>query len=231
MKIRNYLTIFFAILAILALIALAGFMTVYVADDSNLLKQQILRILPLTSETDTDTPASDTESLQTETAAVPAHTFVFAGDSRTIGMGNAVGDNCIYIGAEGEGYTWFSSTGTSSLATELESNPAQDVIINFGVNDPENINLYIDLYTSLIEQYPDTSFYFLSVNPLIDGEGFNTTNEMISLFNTTLESFFPNQFLDSNTYLTESGFETVDGLHYTTETYRKIHNFVVEQLI
>lgn len=112
----------------------------------------------------------------------------------------------------------------------LPADPKQTVILNFGVNDPENISLYIDFYHAMEEDYPDTSFYYLSVNPLVDSENFNTTNEMISLFNATMKSAFPDNYLDSNVYLTGAGYETVDGLHYTEDTYRMIHNFVVDKL-
>lgn len=230
MKMRNYLTVLFAVLAIVLLIALAGFMTVYVADESNPLRQQIMRILS-PGESEGDTPASETSSEQAVTAAVQAHSFIFVGDSRTIGMRDAVNDACVYIGAEGEGYEWFADAGLAALDEQLAGDPRQNVILNLGVNDPKNISLYIDLYRSLPDRYPDTSFYILSVNPLVDSENFNTTNKMISLFNATMQSAFPDNYLDSFSYLEKIGFETVDGLHYTEKTYQAIHNFVVDELL
>lgn len=229
MKIRNVLTILFAVLAILALIALAGFATIYVADDSNPMRRQLMQLLRLEEDRDPAfAPAAETEMPVTE--AVKAHALIFVGDSRTIGMRDAVNDGCTYIGKEGEGYMWFSSEGVQELDTVLAGAPGQTVIFNFGVNDPVNISLYIDLYHSLEETYPGTDFYYLSVNPLVDSENFNTTNEMISIFNATIQSAFPDSYLDSNTYLTNAGFETVDGLHYTDASYKMIHNFVVDKV-
>lgn len=231
MKRKNYLVVFFCLLAIVALIALAGFMTLYVADDSNLLKQQLQKFLaPVMNTVEEETYTVETVPESTEAAVAQAHSVIFVGDSRTVGMRDAVNDNCVYLGSEGEGYNWFASEGVAYLDQDIKLNDATDVVINFGVNDPENVSLYIDLYHSLIEKYPDTSFYFLSVNPLEDSEGFNTTNEMISLFNATIAGAFPDAYLDSNSYLTETGFETTDGLHYTDDTYRKIHAFVIDQL-
>lgn len=232
MKIRNYLTIAFAVLAIIFLIGLAGFMTVYVADDSNPVKQQILEILPfdLPGLSEAETAAPEETSEQSASGALPAHSLVFVGDSRAIGMQEAVGDACTYLGAEGEGYEWFASEGITELSALLSDSPAQTVILNLGVNDPKNISLYIDLYQSLMTEYPDASFYILSVNPLVDSDDFNTTNEMIELFNATMESAFPENYIDSYSYLNEDGFETVDGLHYTEEIYRKIHDLVVRTL-
>lgn len=234
MKIRHFLSIFLAVLGILALLALAAFMTVYVRDDSDPLRQKLMQIvqpvLHVVEQPATEAPSTEAAPVQTDTAAVKEHSFLFVGDSRTLGMRDAVGDNCTYLGAEGQGYQWFASEGLSALDAELKAQPNRQVIINFGVNDPENVNLYIDLYHTLIETYPDASFYLLSVNPLVDSEDLNTTNEMIALFNATIAGHFPDQYLDSNSFLTSTGFETVDGLHYTDATYQAIHNFVVDKL-
>lgn len=241
MKIRNYLTILFALLAIVALLGLAGFMTYYVADESNPIKQQIDEILPMDQVMEflhlDDTTAAPAISAEVSTevesnapAASKAHSFLFVGDSRTLGMKDAVNDNCTYIGAEGEGYSWFSTDGVLALSDSLGSNPEQTVILNLGVNDPENINIYIDLYKDLMNDYPTTAFYVLSVNPLDEDTDFNTTNEMIELFNATMKSSFPDEYLDSYSYLVKEGFETVDGLHYSEATYQKIHQFVADQI-
>ena len=45
---------------------------------------------------------------------LPEHHLIFVGDSRTVGMGEAemeIGDGCTYVGAVGEGYSWFAETG------------------------------------------------------------------------------------------------------------------------
>ncbi len=231
MKIRNYLTILFAVLAIAALLGLAGFMTVYTADNNNPVRQQLMEILHLEEK-----PASGSvlaDPLQTDIVSsddiISAHQVVFVGDSRTVGMGNAVNDACTYIGESGEGYHWLVSTGTGQLAAVLESNPSLPVILNFGVNDPENVSLYIDCYRSLMQTYPNTPFYLLSVNPLSDEADFNTSNEMVEAFNSDIKDAFPDQYLDCYSYLIENGFQTVDGLHYTEETYQIIHDFAVRQ--
>lgn len=230
MKVKNYLTILFAVLTIIALLALAGFMTLYIADDSNPLKQQVMQMLHMDISDDVEDTAPET-SPESEAASVKEHSILFVGDSRTLGMGEAVNDSCTYLGAEGEGYEWFTSEGSTLLAQALETNPTQKVVFNLGVNDPQNISLYIDSYRSLMSQYPDTPFYMMSVNPLDGSKGeFNTTNEMAEIFNATLESAFPDIYLDCYSYLTQNGFETVDGLHYTEDTYRTIHNYVVDRI-
>ena len=239
MKIRNYLTILFATLAILFLLGLAGYLTFENADDANPVKQQIADLLPglsLSTEKATETlqPEQPESTATTEAAAVssvPEHSIVFVGDSRTVSMGEAVHDNCTYIGKEGEGYQWFAADGVIELRTALENNPSQTVVYNLGVNDPENASLYIELYQSIAREFTDTPFYYLSVNPLSDDAECNTTNDMIQEFNQTLKNAFPDRYLDCYDYLVEQGYDTVDGLHYTEATSNVIHNYVVDQVL
>lgn len=236
MKIRNYLTLLFAVISIFLLLALAGYLTFENADDTNPVKQTIANLIPGLSvstekETDPATEQSGTSVAQSETVtAVPTHSIVFVGDSRTVSMGNAVQDDCAYIGKDGEGYRWFSSDGVVELNTILENDPTRTVVYNLGVNDPENASLYVELYDSIARQYSDTPFYYLSVNPLSDDADCNTTNEMIQEFNQTLKNAFPEHYLDCYSYLTDSGFTTVDGLHYDDTTSNMIHNYVVDQV-
>lgn len=231
MKIRNYLTILFAVLAIAALLVLAGFMTVYTAESDHPLRQQIMKLLHLDDSPSAAPVSADPQQTDLSSAdeSADSHRAVFVGDSRTVGMGDALKDACSYIGESGEGYHWLVSSGLSQLAAVLEADPSLPVILNFGVNDPENVSLYIDCYSSLFETYPDTPFYILSVNPLADDADFNTTNEMVELFNATVRSAFPNEYLDCYSYLKETGFQTVDGLHYTEETYKAIHDYAIQQ--
>lgn len=236
MKIRNYITLLFAVVSIFLLLALAGYLTFENVDDANPVKQSIANLIPGLSistekQTDSITDQSETPVVQSATAtAVPAHSIIFVGDSRTVSMGNAVQDNCTYIGKEGEGYRWFSSDGVIELTSTLENDPTQTVVYNLGVNDPENASLYVDLYQSIARQYTDTPFYYLSVNPLSDDADCNTTNDMIQEFNQTLKNAFPEYYLDCYNYLTDQGFTTVDGLHYDDSTSNMIHNYVVNQI-
>ena len=130
MKIRNYLTILFATLAILFLLGLAGYLTYENADDSNPVKQTIASIFPglpsLSSSTEQSTEPVRTEQTEAtssisaaETAStVPAHSLVFVGDSRTVSMGEAVHDSCTYLGKEGEGFARFNLACPRSTVVE-----------------------------------------------------------------------------------------------------------------
>lgn len=167
-----------------------------------------------------------------ETAPLPEHHIIFVGDSRTVGMYEAemkVNDTCLYIGEVGEGYHWFEKSGRSQMEEAMEQYPDSPVIINLGVNDPDALPQYLALYQTFEETYPGHSFYFMSVNPVTE-KCKNRTNEEIAEFNRQLREAFPRQYVDTNTYLQIREFESADGIHYSKDTYRMIHDYMVKQL-
>ena len=157
---------------------------------------------------------------------------VFVGDSRTVGMEKAEKDSecdCIYIGMSGEGYDWFYEEGCLLLEDVLREDSSLPVIYNLGVNDCSNISHYLSLYRELEKAWPNTDFYYLAVNPVTD-DSFHVTNDEIDYFNSRLKAAFGNRFWDSNAWLRENGCDYVDGVHYSEETYRDIHDFALKQL-
>ncbi len=163
-----------------------------------------------------------------------ASAVIFVGDSRTVGMESAVGSsasNTYFIGKSGSGYSWLTSTASSELDSYLQNYPASKVVLAFGVNDLGNISNYISYYNKLISKYPKASFYMMSVNPVNETTekkyGYTVTNSQISSFNTQLKNAFPSRYLDVYTYLNKNGFSTSDGVHYTSDTYKKIYNYVL----
>lgn len=160
---------------------------------------------------------------------------IFVGDSRTVGLGTAVGISSKCIAKVGEGYDWFVSTGEVKLKKMLKANPTATVVFNLGVNDVANYDLYITRYKALMKSYPKAKFYFMSVNP-IDKKynwgwfSYSTLQSYIRKFNSAVKKAFPDRYIDCYTYLQKNKFETVDGLHYTTSTYKKIYNYVLKQV-
>ncbi len=187
------------------------------------------------------TEAEDSGQIQTEepkfSSGIPSsskpssslpqdHSFIWVGDSRTVGMEEAMGeDNCLYIAAPGEGYDWFVSSGLPALTEAMASLPDAPVIFNLGVNDYDNLELYMDLYQELMEDYPDTSFFFLSVNPIDPARCDNITNEEIGDFNAHLRNLRDEAYIDSYTYIMVNEISTTDGIHYSPEAYQLIHDY------
>ena len=168
------------------------------------------------------------------------HRILFVGDSRTLGCRDAFGtsprkDDCLFVGKVGEGCAWFREEGLQEMEDAIRENPDLPVVLNFGVNDPDQISQYLETYAEMMDQLPDTDFYFLSVNPVEEEQMAEEVlelinNENISLLNEALKKAWPDRYLDSSSMLLKDGFETVDGIHFTEKTYLLIHDFVVRQL-
>lgn len=237
MKKGNTFVIILSIFSIVALLALSVYLTLFMMDDSSSLK----RFLPgydskdaTASSPEQHNAASVTEAAASSDNSYPEHHFIIIGDSRTAGMQLTVNelnsDSCIYIAKEGEGYDWFYNDGLPQMETAIKDNPKADVVFNLGVNDLKNLSLYIDLYNLLMDEYNDTSFYLMSVNPVDESYTLNISNSEINAFNESIENSFSKQYLDCYNQLLNDGFTTVDGLHYSKDTYRAIHSFLIDKL-
>lgn len=232
MKRGTTLLLLLASAGIIGLLGLAAYLTIYIMDDSVSSSPNSA----LSSIAASEDPAKSYSISPTEYGEngyqEPEHAILFVGDSRTIGMRDAVNqadssDSCTYIAKEGEGYLWFSNEGMPQLEESLSQNPSQTVILNLGVNDLEEIHNYLNLYTDLFRLYPQTLFYIMSVNPIDESKFDGVTNEEIQSFNQQMLEAFPDKYLDCYTYLLSEDYSTVDGLHYTESTYRNIHHFAV----
>ncbi len=173
---------------------------------------------------------SESEAL-TEEAIPAAHQVIFVGDSRTVGMGQAEKyDDCLYIGQSGEGYSWFIDSGLDQMDEAIRSHPGCPVVFNLGVNDCDAIDAYIELYHTILAAYADTNFYFMSVNPVTE-DSLLVPNTDVITFNQKLQSTFPEQYIDTFSWMSDKGFESVDGVHYSQKQYRKIHDYAVRWLM
>lgn len=151
--------------------------------------------------------------------------YVFVGDSRFVGMSQYETNKDTFICKVGQGLNYFKKSQDEIL--ELDGYNVK-IIIGFGVNDLANIDDYISYVNSL---HLKGSLYFLTVNPIDEARcrlnGYTLTNLEIDEFNDKLKANAYNyKIIDTNEYLMEDGFDTVDGLHYNDETYEKIYKFI-----
>lgn len=221
---------------IIVLIGLGVFMTWLTKEQTIAFKNRLERLQTRDFYSEEDGFVSENEALSSteDTYGESEHRFIFVGDSRTVGMEEAVhakssSDACAFIGKVGEGHYWLVNDGKYQLDAVLDDEPDATVIFNLGVNDLKEIDRYLETYEKLFADYPEADFHIMSVNPVGDHcEGID--NEEILAFNTKMKEHFPEQYLDCYNYLLNDGFETVDELHYNYETYRKIHLFVIQTL-
>lgn len=162
--------------------------------------------------------------------------YIFVGDSRMVGMQETVGgSDTRYIAKVSMGYTWLERTGGPELKEYLDYNPNVKVVLALGINDLGNITNYISYYRKLETEYPKTKFYLLSVNPVDEAveaaHGYTVKNSQIKAFNKQLRAAAgAGVYLNSFTYLKKKGIETVDGVHYTAETYRLLNSYIMKKI-
>ncbi len=170
---------------------------------------------------------------------------LFVGDSRTVGMQQALTasgydlTNYTFLAKVGKGYSWLVER-TSSLSSLTES--PQIIIVNLGVNDLGNCQNYQQLYEIYMDScWKNCPVYIVSVNPVCS-PCYSVTNSQIQRFNESMQSWitaqnasasshaFPIRYIDTYSYLQETGFTSLDGLHYSSATYLHIYDYILEHI-
>ncbi|MDD4705965.1 MAG: NlpC/P60 family protein [Bacilli bacterium] len=189
-------------------------------------------MLNLTDSSGNKTPASSNYNLIVSDAQIEK-LLIYVGDSRINNIKNTLNKSEItYMTQDGAGYIWFSDdTVLNELQGYIGADTTKYVIFSFGINDLNNIDKYINVYNTLINNYKNVKFYFMSVNPVNEelaiANGYNITNEEIMVFNNKLSSTFPDNYIDVFSQIKDN-FNTDDGVHYDNDTNQKIHNLVLQ---
>ena len=172
---------------------------------------------------------------------------IFVGDSRTVQMYahftgdwrganyssggvHVVGDD-VYVCQGGEGLAWMKSTGMPEATKYMGSGSA--VIILMGVNDLYNLNEYVKYINSNFSNWTNkgATVYFDSVNPCSGSYANRLNNKIVSFNNGMKQGLNSNiRFIDSHSNLINSGYTTTDGLHYDSNTSKKIYNYIKSNL-
>ena len=177
-----------------------------------------------TTSTSTATTTTTTTTSETSTKKL-----IFVGDSRTVGMKSAVGDqgkNDIWSCKGSMGLSWLQSTGIPNIESEITE--GSHIIILMGVNDLYNADNYISYINGLVSSVNQKGgkLYFVSVNPT--NRSADYLNDDIEEFNIKLKSGLSSYvtYIDTYTYLMNNGFSSSDGVHYTNTTYKQIYNLI-----
>ena len=158
--------------------------------------------------------------------------IIFIGDSRTVGMANAVADsennNIFFVSKVGQGLKWFKETAIEEVEKIKEENDHikhWTIISNLGVNDLHNANKYKEQYDQLLKnEWKGDRFYFVTVNPVID-DLTTVSNQSIRQFNRIMSE----KYQVINTYDFVSGhMESKDGLHYSRKLNEKIYEMILD---
>ena len=159
--------------------------------------------------------------------SVTTKNVIMIGDSRCVQMKSHVGAGSDSWSCKGSmGLNWMKNTGVPNVESKIGN--GTKIVIMMGVNDLYQPEAYI----SYINQKASTwaskgaKTYFVSVNP-VDGSYSNLTSKIVSFNNKLKNGLNSNvRYIDTYNYLVSSGFNTSDGLHYKSDTSRKIYNYI-----
>lgn len=151
--------------------------------------------------------------------------YIFIGDSRFVGMNQIcnINDNTdkFVIAKVGEGYNYLVNIAipeAENIKQENSDIEHWEYIICLGVNDLGNLNKYSETYNELSKE---NDINLVSVNPV---EYHNyISNKSIEQFNDTISNIDNIKYIDTYSWLIDNGFKTVDGVHYSKETYIDIY--------
>ena len=178
--------------------------------------------------TGSDSDSDDKDS--TEDKAKIDGRIIWVGDSRTVGMQQAVEgtDKNEWICKTAEGYNWFVNKAIGSVNSKLKKDDT--IVFNLGVNDLGNVDKYVKKLNSLAngDWKKANKIIVMSVNPT-DSSKYSggATNEAIKNFNSKMKSGLDGsiKYMDTYSQIKDS-MKTSDGLHYDKATYKSLYNII-----
>ncbi len=157
--------------------------------------------------------------------------IIFVGDSRTVQMRDAVGENpYVWICKSSEGFQWFSTQAVPQI--DAQAGYGTKILLNLGVNDVHNVNKYAQLVNQKAAEWMarGAQVYYASVNPVENGQ--YITSRMVGSFNEKLRKKLDSRivWIDSCSWLQNTGYTLTDGLHFNSKTSRNLYQYYLTML-
>lgn len=180
-------------------------------------------------EDDSDTDDGDKDKDDEKKASI--NRVVYIGDSRTEGLRDVNSDSKnTFICLSSMGYDWMMSTAFPQAESHASSGTA--FVILMGVNDLYHQNSYISAINQKATEWKKKGavVYFASVGPVQNDP--YTSNSEIESFNRALKNGLSSDvgYIDLYGELNKSGYQTVDGTHYTNAVSKNILSFIGKQV-
>lgn len=180
-------------------------------------------------EDDSDTDDGDKDKDDEKKASI--NRVVYIGDSRTEGLRDVNSDSKnTFICLSSMGYDWMMSTAFPQAESYASSGTA--FVILMGVNDLYHQNSYISAINQKATEWKKKGavVYFASVGPVQNDP--YTSNSEIESFNRALKNGLSSdvRYIDLYGELNKSGYQTVDGTHYTNAVSKNILSFIGKQV-
>ena len=178
-------------------------------------------------EDDSDTDDGDKD----DEKKASINRVVYIGDSRTEGLRDVNSDSKnTFICLSSMGYDWMLSTAFPQAESYASSGTA--FVILMGVNDLYHQNSYISAINQKAAEWKKKGavVYFASVGPVQNDP--YTSNSEIESFNRALKNGLSSDvgYIDLSGELNKSGYQTVDGTHYTNAVSKNILSFIGQQV-
>lgn len=178
-------------------------------------------------EDDSDTDDGDKDNEK----KASINRVVYIGDSRTEGLRDVNSDSKnTFICLSSMGYDWMLSTAFPQAESYASSGTA--FVILMGVNDLYHQNSYISAINQKAAEWKKKGavVYFASVGPVQNDP--YTSNSEIESFNRALKNGLSSDvgYIDLYGELNKSGYQTVDGTHYTNAVSKNILSFIGKQV-
>lgn len=180
-------------------------------------------------EDNSDTDDGDKDKDDEKKASI--NRVVYIGDSRTEGLRDVNSDSKnTFICLSSMGYDWMMSTAFPQAESYASSGTA--FVILMGVNDLYHQNSYISAINQKATEWKKKGavVYFASVGPVQNDP--YTSNSEIESFNRALKNGLSSDvgYIDLYGELNKSGYQTVDGTHYTNAVSKNILFFIGKQV-
>lgn len=182
-------------------------------------------------EDDSDTADGDKDKDKDDEKKASINRVVYIGDSRTEGLRDVNSDSKnTFICLSSMGYDWMLSTAFPQAESYASSGTA--FVILMGVNDLYHQNSYISVINQKAAEWKKKGavVYFTSVGPVQNDP--YTSNSEIESFNRALKNGLSSDvgYIDLYGELNKSGYQTVDGTHYTNAVSKNILSFIGQQV-
>ena len=157
--------------------------------------------------------------------------FIFVGDSRTVQMHDVVGDTGVcFIAENARGYNWFVEKAIPQIDAHVGK--GTKILINLGVNDPGNADKYVALVNQKAAEWnaKGAKVYYATVYPVTENP--YTSEEQVKAFNQKLVTGLQGvNIIDTYTWLKSTGYQMVDGLHFSGGTTANIYAYLIQSLM
>ncbi|MDO4796731.1 MAG: hypothetical protein Q4A01_01790 [Coriobacteriales bacterium] len=178
--------------------------------------------------------------------------MVFVGDSRTVcmyealygGMYNSLyttdSQGNIWSAEVGVGYSWMVSQGVPYVESRIGADTS--VIVLLGINDGPSTSTWSSYVSYLNNKARDwtargASVYYSSITPVglhtgIDSDGTDSNSGNISSWNASMRAGLSKDVTYLDTFHAIIGnYRTADGLHYDTDTSRRLYEYIRDNVV